>query len=102
MIKNHELDLQIERMIERSEGIWRCTHCNKSATKKEHIKIHAETHIDGVSHTCHICSKSVSTRNNLRQHITKQHSELFSCDVCEKTGMNRGAYQMHKQRNHKQ
>ena len=101
MIKNHELDLQIERMIERSEGIWRCPHCNKSATKKEHIKIHAETHIEGVSHTCHICSKTCSTRNSLKMHITDNHSQLsFSCNICDKSGMNRKALMNHKHRNH--
>merc|ERR1712129_111495 len=89
---NRELDLQIETIIEKSDGLWRCKVCDKRAYLKHHIKSHAESHIEGVSHACHICSKSFSSRHNLQSHISKQHSELFSCDVCEKTGMTRGAY----------
>jgi len=98
---NNELEHQIEGMIEKNEGQWICKVCGKSSIKRCNAKSHAETHIEGVSHACHICSKTVSTRDNLRLHINKQHSDLFSCDICGKTGMNRGTYQLHKRRNHK-
>ena len=56
---NLELDLQIEQMIEKREGLWQCKQCGKTASKnhKDNIRSHVETHIKGVSHTCKICNK---------------------------------------------
>jgi len=98
---NNELNLKIKQMIEKHEGLWRCKVCGKTATHKGHIKQHAETHIEGMSHACHICRKTSPTRHGLRMHISEIHSELFSCDICEKSGMNRQALRNHKRRNHK-
>merc|ERR1719186_254137 len=93
---NLELDLQIEQMIEKNGGLWQCKVCGKTAKDKSHIREHAETHIEGVSHSCHICSKTLSTRNSLRKHI-KNHTELsFTCNICGKSGMNKMGYKSHK------
>ena len=85
---NNEVNLQIEQMIEKVEGMWNCKVCGKTSTRKQNIQNHTETHIEGVSHACHICNKIFSTRNNLQKHISCVHSELVSCDVCGKSGMN--------------
>ena len=98
---NKKVLLQIGQMIEKNEGLWKCKVCGKTANQKSHIKDHAETHIEGESHACHICSKILSTRHSLRMHINNIHSELFSCDICERSGMNRGAYNKLKLMNHK-
>ena len=98
---DEELDLRIEGMIEENEGRWKCKVCGKTTAHKNQSKNHAEKHIEDVSHICHICSKPFSIRQYLRQHISNVHSELFSCNVCGKTGMNRATYGMHRQRNHK-
>merc|ERR1712129_560131 len=87
--KDVELDFQIKEIIEKNEGLWRCKLCGKTSTGKSNAQRHAETHIDGVSHACHICNKTFSTRPCLQSHISRQHSDLFSCDICGKTGMNR-------------
>ena len=99
-ITNTELSLRINEMIEKNEGVWRCKICGKTTSVSFIMRTHAETHIEGMSHACHICSKTFSNRPCLRNHISDIHSELFSCDICEKTGMNRKAYRMHKLRNH--
>ena len=93
--------LQIEQIIEKNEGLWKCKVCAKTATKKNHIKNHAETHIEGVSHACNGCSKLFSTRVSLQMHISKIHSEKYSCAICEKSGMNKGTYNRHKLAYHK-
>ena len=98
---NDELDLKIEQIIVKNDGLWKCKECGKTAAHKSLIKQHAETHIDGVSHVCHICNKTTSTRLYLQQHIFNIHSELFSCDICGKSGMKRGAYKQHKYTYHK-
>jgi len=96
-----ELDIQIRQIVEERDGVWACKVCGKTATRKGSIKRHAETHIEGISHTCHICSKTYKNKSTRDDHISQIHSMLFSCNICDKTGMNRHAYSMHKQRNHK-
>merc|ERR1712179_286394 len=98
---NSDLDLQILEMIEKSDGVWKCKICGKTTKHCSHIKDHAETHIEGISHACHICNKSYLNRSSLRDHITKSHSELLSCDICGKSGMNKMSYYHHKSRHHK-
>ena len=99
--KNDELSLQINEMIEKREGVWSCKICGKFANRADYIRKHSETHIEGMSHACHICNKSFSNRPGLRHHIMMIHSELSSCDLCGKSGMNKMYYYNHKQRQHK-
>ena len=93
---NRELDIQIERMIEKHEGLWKCKVCQKTAKLIGNIKIHAETHIERMSHTCHICSRTFPNRHGVRMHISNIHTQPISCEVCGKTGMNRNTYRKHK------
>jgi len=93
---NTNIDLQIEQMMERVEGLWKCTVCGQTSSYKSHIKEHAERHLNGVSHGCHICRKIFSARDNLRVHISQTHSKVLSCNVCGKSGMNKRAYRDHR------
>ena len=97
-----DLDRQIAEMIEKTEdGKWKCKICGKLAIHNS-IKRHAEIHIEGLSYTCHVCGKSCSTRQYLGQHISNNHTGgVFSCKVCNKTGMKRNAYHVHKNMYHK-
>ena len=88
-------------MIEKNEGVWKCKVCGKTSDIKGNILRHAERHIEGMSHACHLCSKTFTSRPNLQSHISRIHSELFSCDICGKAGMNRIGYRDHKRRQHK-
>ena len=97
---NNELSQQINEMIEKNEGMWRCKICGKMASKSYNIRTHAETHIEGMSHVCKLCGKTFTTGHNLSQHVSNIHSELFSCDICGTTGMHRQAYRDHKRKNH--
>ena len=71
----NELDLQIDKMIENYKDMWRCKICGKTASKNHFIRRHAEIHIEGMSHGCHICNKTFTNRNNLRTHIYRNHSK---------------------------
>ena len=87
--KNHDLDEKLGRMIERSQGIWKCKVCDKVSNRKENIIKHAETHLQGIKHSCHICMKTFPTRPGLQAHINEIHSKLYSCKICGKTDMNK-------------
>jgi len=100
MNANSDLDLHILEMIEKSDGLWKCKVCGKTYKRCSHIKVHAESHIEGISLICNICNKSFSNREHLRDHIRKIHSELSSCDLCGKSGMTKGAYNHHKRTQH--
>ena len=54
MKTNHELDLQLEQMIDKNEGLWKCKVCGKTATTC--LKRHAETHVEGMSRRGHVIS----------------------------------------------
>ena len=47
-----DLDIQIEQMSEKIDGLWKCKVCGKSAKHKSNLKDHAETHVKGIAHTC--------------------------------------------------
>ena len=101
---NKELDHQIMKTIEKTEdGKWKCNICGKIAKQKTQIKGHAETHIEGLSYTCDVCSKTCSTKQYLRQHISNNHTggKDFSCKVCNKAGMNRSSYYKHNNMHHR-
>ena len=81
-----ELDNQIEEFIEINDGLWKCKVCGKTTQgQKQCMQNHAETHIKGITLACHICSKNYTTRQGLKMHISRTHSESFSCDICGKT-----------------
>ena len=101
MNSNTELDLQILELIAKSGGVWKCKVCGKTTPKKGHIREHAEIHIKGMSHACHLCNNTFPSRQSLRKHINGIHSKLLSCDLCEKSGMNRTAYYHHRHKQHK-
>ena len=79
-----DLSFQINEMIEKNEGVWRCKICGKTALSRQSTQRHAETHIEGMSHACTICGKTFTSTHRLTTHISGIHSELFSCDLCEK------------------
>ena len=96
-----ELSFQINEMIEKNDDVWTCKICWKTKAHKGDLQKHAETHIKGISHVCHICNKTFTNRHNLRNHISGTHSQLLSCEICGKAGMSRHTYRMHKRSKHK-
>ena len=104
-ITDIELDQQIEQMIEKkieeNRKLWKCKACGKTMESRSKMKIHAETHIWGISHPCPICKKICSTRRTLKEHIDNIHSGLlFDCDRCSKTGMTKKAFGRHNRKSH--
>ena len=95
-------NIQIEEMIEKNGGMWKCKVCGKICERKDTIKRHAETHIKGLSHKCHLCSRTLSTRDSLKKHIGDYHCKLeFTCDACGNEGMKKQAFKNHKNKYHK-
>jgi len=54
--------------------VWQCAQCHYSSKLRYTVKEHVETHISGFSHQCPLCEKSCNTRNALRVHTIRKHS----------------------------
>ena len=74
----NELDLQLQEMVEKNDGVWRCKTCEKTSSKRGLIQRHAETHIKEMIQTCYVCSKTFGTRVGLRVHKHRHHKALSS------------------------
>ena len=93
---NDEFCLKINQIIEKNKTVWTCKICGKTARFLSEISRHAGVHIEGMPHACHICSKTFQNKECLRKHISRTHTDLFSCDSCGKSGMSKMAYRNHK------
>ena len=93
---NTTLKQELEALTEEFLGSWKCKICDQTAKNRLIIKRHAETHIQGVIHSCSICKKTFSTSNNLSTHVSDIHSALYLCQVCGRKDMNKKAVRKHK------
>ena len=67
-----EIDAKIKELYHKVDGAWRCMVCDYSTTNTSaHMKMHIETHLDGLSYTCPSCSKEF--RSNLKNHVYLYH-----------------------------
>ena len=64
------------------DGSWNCKVCGKIVTGRQakgNMKQHAETHLEGIQHTCTTCGKTYKNRNSLHTHISMKHRYGFDC-----------------------
>ena len=75
--ENSELDDQIQKMVLKTKGGYKCNICGRISTKnrKQSLQRHAETHIMGMSLHCNQCDKICSTRPSLQKHISRYHKK---------------------------
>ena len=82
----------------KSEKSHQCLICEKSFSKKYHLKEHVSSvHEQLKPHSCSICGKSFSVEKDLKRHILVVHEKqkLFQCSICDyKTGL-RGNMKIH-------
>ena len=53
-----EVELQIQQLMERREKHYYCRVCNYFSNHSGHVKEHVEKHIEGLSYSCQLCSKT--------------------------------------------
>ena len=70
-----ELDDTIDSMMIKSDGVWKCTQCEKIFKVKTRLRDHIEVHIDGVTHPCNQCGKQFRSRNSLKNHNSVFHKQ---------------------------
>ena len=68
----------LENVEFRADGSAVCTICGKTTQGKrgrEIMEQHMETHMEGISFPCENCGKSFRSKNSLRSHISRKHSQ---------------------------
>ena len=77
-MSSEQIKLKIEELYVKSDGVWRCLVCeyttdNCSGMMKRHI----ESHLDGLSYSCTLCSKEFKSKNGLSSHKSSFHKYLW-------------------------
>ena len=66
---------EVEELLIKENGGWKCKECGKIATARSSLRLHAETHVSGLSFPCNHCSKSFNTRGRLSRHRSENHQD---------------------------
>ena len=69
-----ELEEQIEQhIIRNTDRTFSCKFCGKNSERKDNLKNHIETHLEGLSFNCPMCEKTFRSRNALALHMSRKH-----------------------------
>ena len=70
-----EVDRRMRELYERTDEGWRCLVCNHTNKnpRSSSMRMHVETHMDGLVYTCNLCSKEFRSRNILKMHKSRNH-----------------------------
>ena len=68
-----EVEVEIEKLYNKTDGVWSCLTCAFTNVKRSNIKRHVEVHIDGLSYMCNYCPKEFRSKNLLDTHTSKVH-----------------------------
>ena len=56
-MNSEEIEKKMKELYQKIDGVWRCLECDYSTTRNYSIKIHIDTHIEGLSYSCNLCNK---------------------------------------------
>ena len=63
-----EVKVEIEKLYNKTDGVWICLTCGYTDVKRFNLKRHVELHIDGLSYKCNFCPKEFRSKNLLDKH----------------------------------
>ena len=64
---------KVSEMIMKRGDKWMCKTCGQTANTNSTIRVHAETHIEGLSFSCSHCYKTFRSRNAKNLHSSRYH-----------------------------
>ena len=77
-MSNEEIGAKIQSMYQKIDGVWVCNECGKrSSNYSSDIRLHVETHLDGLCYTCKICNRDFRSKNSLKTHKQTNHKNNF-------------------------
>ena len=66
---------EVEELLIKENGGWKCKECGKIATARSSLRLHAETHVSGLSFPCNHCSRTFNTRGRLGRQRSENHQD---------------------------
>ena len=98
-----EIEAKTRELYQKIDDFWTCLHCGKTSGPTN-IRLHVETHMDGLCYTCNICNKDFRSKIILKNH--KQSSEGITIknqiNVIQIFFRNKRLMQTHISSSHKQ
>ena len=70
---NGDAKEKVSEMIMKRGDKWMCKTCGQTAKTNSIIRMHAETHIEGLSFNCSYCDKTFRSRNSRNLHSSRYH-----------------------------
>ena len=74
-MNSDEVEEKRKELYQKIDEGWRCLACDYISTsiKSSQIRLHVETHLDGLFYTCSICNKEFRSRHSLYKHTKRNH-----------------------------
>ena len=64
-----EIGDKIKSMYQKVDGVWTCLQCGRTSNNKStDMRLHVETHLDGLCYTCDQCSQELRSKQSLKDH----------------------------------
>ena len=76
--------MKVEKILIKEKGQWKCKTCQKIFRKKDQLRRHAETHVSGLSFSCHHCTERFPTQARRSSHKQDKHRDVILEDRAAK------------------
>ena len=77
-MSKEEIGAKIQSMYQKIDGVWTCNECGKTSNKmSSDMRLHVETHLDGLCYTCNICNKDFRSKALFKTHKRTDHTTNF-------------------------
>ena len=65
-----EIEMKIKELYQKVDGVWKCLACDYTSSRSYsgHMRRHIETHLDGLSYPCNMCTKEFRSKPSLYEH----------------------------------
>ena len=76
-LTSEEIEKKMKELYEKTDEGWRCLACGHTnkGRMSSNIRMHVETHLDGLKYTCNICNKEFRCRFDLNNHKSHTHKK---------------------------
>ena len=75
-LTSEEISAKIRSMYQKIDGVWTCIECGKISNNKTtsgDIRLHVETHLDGLCYSCNLCHQEFRSKNAFKHHKNLYH-----------------------------
>ena len=62
-----------ENIVRNADNTWECKVCRRSFARKDVLRHHIETHVEGLSFDCPMCDKTFRSRHSFKMHKIRFH-----------------------------